>query len=440
MSSDSSFDSTDMESLRSEFTDTFEEPEAAREKKLQLEVEADILTSINGSWNIVSSVGTEEHLERLNPPDVTNFIIQNGKQSFECINDFVTETWSIATMNWRRTYKIGEKKQEKMLITEDNMLVAVYFLDNGEEYARVERFVKDGRLHMVTKRFGMKCTRLYEKVRVEKKMDPEAAKRIAELEAEVEKLKMERIRYTEKLEKLAEHLEKLASEKNDYEDLKEEIDCLTEELEELKVEKAKVDEELRKEKEVTAEILKKVEKQMNVAMNKVKQFEIQLAEKEVLQKRLEEMEEKLKIANEQLKREAGEKGTSDEQQTNQVKDKKVTPIEEAIIGTWKMRSTYLQDHRKFALVFTRKDGHLVETNTLSGKRFVWDLKNEKFEVKEGFYHMFLRDNTLISRVSEPRMNGRSVELERSIEDGLLKIVTIFNGIRNCPIIFIKCAE
>lgn len=211
---------------------TFEEVRVLgfRNSVLNLCFQEHILAPINGTWQIVSSIGMEEYLQKWNVPMsyIGAVIFQVGVQkiSFNPDTNSVTIRDIIGIHEHFKTeLKLGEKVTVDNLtyltFVKKNSLVTVLLRDDDkEEFARMKRFVKDGRLHVVMKRFGMSCTRIYEKVGTKPTESEESLqKRVIELEAELDH-KIQNIGLLH--EKVQEMIEAKKRDRKDLEELKQE--------------------------------------------------------------------------------------------------------------------------------------------------------------------------------------------------------------------------
>lgn len=133
------------------------------------------MTAINGTWQVVSSIGINEYFQIWVPDQKSDFAyFEKGSKSFHFDQEtlMLTETTSLGTVNQCSTIcKLGEKvtasTKKFYMFVKNNALVRVALRNDGEEFMRFKMFVKNGQLHIVVKRFGLSCTRTYEKIELE---------------------------------------------------------------------------------------------------------------------------------------------------------------------------------------------------------------------------------------------------------------------------------
>lgn len=173
------------------------------------------MDTITGTWQIVSSIGMKEYLQKWKPLKICDALFQVGIQHFEFDEDteMLTMYESIGTEKYNNIEAIlGEKVTvEEWTFTsfvENNCLVTVFMGENDEEFGRVERVVEDEKLSIVVKRFGMSCTRIYEKIG-EQNNEEQLVRRVIELEMELRKTKGEAQREKERAERNEKENEKL---------------------------------------------------------------------------------------------------------------------------------------------------------------------------------------------------------------------------------------
>lgn len=369
-------ENAELKRLVQELKDKVKESTAEPEVKLSFRcsnyvfnLQESILTSIVGSWSIVSSIGMEEYLEKSKLSDLHDAIFRVATQNIEIEEDIVTIDYAIgARKHWKSRMVLGKKSGKTLLFVEDNVLVTVYFRDDGDEFSRVERFVKDGQLHVVSKRFGMNCIRIYEKVGSEKKTDTEAAKRIAELESELETLREEKAQYA-------------------HEELKKKTMKYIEEMESLV-------------EELSSKCLS------NFADLK-KAISIEEDDNEIMKKENKEMK-------------SDEKSLTDKNTDE--------PIETAIVGRWKLKSSLSGMFADCIVDLSMESGQLRKTTTYLSYQAnsVWELNNPTYDYYGSYAHTFIKNNHIITN-SIAKSGCVWFSIDRKVEGNLLTETTTNMG-------------
>ncbi|CAI2346676.1 unnamed protein product [Caenorhabditis sp. 36 PRJEB53466] len=160
--------------LTQKISDLTVENEGLKMRRFSSEPEKPITEAICGVWKIVSSINSEEYAqkrrEHLNCGDLDDIVFQMGQLHFRFDGNVLTGYTQVADKIYhRQTIEIG-KTLDQMIYQEvtrieENRLKTVFLnKTSGEEYSRAEKFVRDGRLFVVDQRFGITCTRIYERV------------------------------------------------------------------------------------------------------------------------------------------------------------------------------------------------------------------------------------------------------------------------------------
>ncbi|CAI2346693.1 unnamed protein product [Caenorhabditis sp. 36 PRJEB53466] len=154
-------------------TSTFEESLSALALSEKEHEEQAILRAIVGRWNITSSVNMEEYLEarrtHLKVDDIDDIVFELGQPSFDFDGTYLTRCIFVGSKKYSDIKaQLGvpncSNTYTQTTVIEENCMITIYFNQaDGEEYSREKRYVKDGRLHMIHTRFGITCTRIYEK-------------------------------------------------------------------------------------------------------------------------------------------------------------------------------------------------------------------------------------------------------------------------------------
>lgn len=127
-----------------------------------------ILNAIVGDWKIISFYSEDPHV------DFKSVLFQSANKHFDYDNSRLT-MWKF--FNSRRIHyrsvKLGEEvisQNSKMVsFVEDGKLVTA-FIDSYDKtvYKRTECYVLNEMLYVETQKYARKCTRIYEKIGMEK--------------------------------------------------------------------------------------------------------------------------------------------------------------------------------------------------------------------------------------------------------------------------------
>ncbi|KJH53763.1 lipocalin / cytosolic fatty-acid binding protein [Dictyocaulus viviparus] len=135
-------------------------------------IEEDIL----GKWSFVSSENFEAYMKEAGVGLLTRKVAANIKPNLEFVRegDHIKMT-SVSTFKTYVTkFKIGETFDEKTgdgrevtqtYTIENDRLVLMEKGKNGGAESRIERYIEDGKLNIVCECNGVKCTRIYERMK-----------------------------------------------------------------------------------------------------------------------------------------------------------------------------------------------------------------------------------------------------------------------------------
>ncbi|CAI2346680.1 unnamed protein product [Caenorhabditis sp. 36 PRJEB53466] len=172
--------------------------DAARKENAEAETDrAPILKAIVGQWKMIASTNVPQYLARCREhiadwSDLSDVIFQMAHVHFGYNRaGQLTHHQQMPNRKYScRVIKVGTSEA----FVENNVLIEVFYTKPGEEYARQTRFVKDGLLHIVLTRYGIKCERIFERVQAEKARNAEnlkIRKERDELRAELRMLERE---------------------------------------------------------------------------------------------------------------------------------------------------------------------------------------------------------------------------------------------------------
>ncbi|CAL2033413.1 unnamed protein product [Caenorhabditis brenneri] len=127
-----------------------------------------IETEINGEWKLIESNNVDDFL--YSQTDIFPFEASRIRHSNVC---FEFQNNQVKTCNWFSQYSILEvhyfgipNEDGVLFFVKDNKLISVQKSreTNGEVFSTIERFIENGKLHIVWERNGFTCERVYEKL------------------------------------------------------------------------------------------------------------------------------------------------------------------------------------------------------------------------------------------------------------------------------------
>lgn len=130
--------------------------------------EKPIGTEINGEWKLIKSNNVDDFLNA--QPDIFPFEASRIRNSNVC---FEIKKKQLKTCNWMKqimnleVHHISIPNEGNVVFSvENNKLISVQRRSgkNGEVFSIIERFIEDGKLHIIWERDGFSCERVYEKL------------------------------------------------------------------------------------------------------------------------------------------------------------------------------------------------------------------------------------------------------------------------------------
>ncbi|CAI2351843.1 unnamed protein product [Caenorhabditis sp. 36 PRJEB53466] len=206
-------------------------------------------TALAGRWKILGSTGVEQFMEKRAAGDLADATFQYADNVIEFNADTVTMYDPVGNRKLNRIsaelFQLTPIGSRSILIhISENSLKSTFYGEDSSEEQTEERYVKDGKLHVIVTRNEVSCTRIYGKGAESGGCSEELEKLRAEnekLKAELEVLKAKDAQKREELENLFAENAKL---KTDLEASKAKEAQLTKELEEFSAQNAKLQADL----------------------------------------------------------------------------------------------------------------------------------------------------------------------------------------------------